>query len=305
MPGENKAGNPLSPLERVRRAVHHLAPDRIPRGEIVIDDAVIADTLRCPRIGFEERQEFASLLGLDIVCLSAQHPTEKGELPEPGDLLWPDLEHWTRRSELFVFAILDGPFGWGMKVFGFSRFLTLPHRSPEGLQDFAARVEILNANLGSRLSDNGVHGLILADDLAYPQGLLMGPQITREQFLPSLARQAEELMALNLPLFFHSDGNITEIVPALADMGFHGLHCVDSKSGMDWRDLWTRYAGRLCLWGTLTVDDLAAARATETMAHLATGIREACSGGGFILGTTSGLFKGMDVEALRRLYEQV
>jgi uroporphyrinogen decarboxylase len=305
MRGEKGSEHSLSPVERVRRAVWHRPPDRIPRGEIVIDDDVIQTTLSRPRIGFEERLEFASLLGLDIVCLSPQCPAFRGELPGPDDLLWPDLESWTRQSGLFVFAILDGPFGWGGKVFGFKRILTLPHQSPAVLRDFAAEVESLNALLGRHLADKGAHGLILADDLAYPQGLLLGPQITQEQFLPSLARQAEELMALNLPLFFHSDGNLTEIIPSLAEMGFHGLHCIDSKSGMDWRGLKSRYEGRLCLWGTLTVDDLAAGRTPESRGDLPEVIRETGAGGGFILGTTSGIFKGMDMEALRRIYEQV
>lgn len=305
MQDENRVETSLSPVERVRRTLQHLPPDRIPRGEIVIDDAVIETALSRPRIGFEERLEFASLMGLDIVCLSPKCPAVRGELPGPGDLLWPDLESWTRRSGLFVFAVLDGPFGWGGKVFGFKRFLTLPHQSPEDLRDFSARVESLNALLSMQLADGGVHGLILADDLAYSQGLLMGPRITKERFLPSLARQAEEILALNLPLFFHSDGDITEIIPSLAEMGFHGLHCIDSKSGMDWRGLKSRYEGRLCLWGTLTADDLAAGRTPESGNDLPGVIRETGAGGGFILGTTSGIFKGMDVEALRRIYEQL
>jgi uroporphyrinogen decarboxylase len=305
MPSENRAEPSLFPVERVRRALQHQTPDRIPRGEIVIDDAVIASTLHYARIGFEERREFASLLGLDIICLSPQGLSPEGGLPGPGDLLWPDLEQWTRRSGLFVFAVLDGPLGWGGKIFGFKHTLTLPLHAPDAWNDFAGRVVRLNAELAERLSDNGIHGLILADDLAYPAGLLMGSRITKGLILPSLARQALRMLSSGLTVFFHSDGNITEIIPALADMGFHGLHCVDPKSGMDWRELKSRYAGRLCLWGTLTVDDLLEARTPESRKDLAEVIRETGAGGGFILGTTSGIFKGLDVEALRRIYSSI
>ncbi|MEW6668979.1 MAG: uroporphyrinogen decarboxylase family protein [Thermodesulfobacteriota bacterium] len=298
-------GTSLSSLERVRRAIQHHPPDRTPRGEILIDDAVIESAVSRRRIGFEERSEFASLLGLDIICLSPQGPSPQGELPEPGDLPWPDLQQWTRQTGLFVFGILDGPLGWGGKLFGYKRTLTLPIRSPEAWNDFSGKVERLNADLAERISDQGVHGLILADDLAYPGGLLMGSRITKDMILPSLARQAHRMLSGGLPTFFHSDGNITEIIPALAGIGFHGLHCIDPKSGMDWRDLKCRYAGRLCLWGTLTVDDLAQSRDREFLTDLAGKIRETCAGGGFILGTTSGIFKGLDVEALRGIYEQV
>jgi len=305
MQGENRAGPSLSSLERVRRAIQHRPPDRIPRGEILIDDAVLTTARSGSRIGFEERWEFTSLLGLDIICLSPQGPSQEGGLPGPADLRWPDLEQWTRRSGLFVFAVLDGPLGWGGRIFGYKRTLTLPLHSPDAWNDFAGKVERLNAELAERLSDNGVHGLILADDLAYSGGLLMGPRTTKTLVLPSLGRQAHQILSGGLPFFFHSDGNLAEIIPALADMGFHGLHCIDSKSGMDWRGLKSRYAGRLCLWGTLTVDDLADGRNEEPRSKLAGAIREAGAGGGFILGTTSGIFKGLDVEALRRIYEQV
>jgi len=305
MQADNRAEPPLPPVERVRKAILHRPPDRIPRGEIVIDDAVIETALCLPRVGFEEKLEFASLLGLDIICLSPRFPDLKRELPGPSDLPCPDLESWTLRSGLFVFAVLDGLLGWGARIFGFQRILTLPHQSPEVLSQFAAEVEGLNIDLARRLSEQGIHGLILADDLAYGNGLLMGPRITREHFLPSLARQAEKILPLGLPLFFHSDGNLTEIFPDLVSLGVHGLHCIDSKSGMDWTELKARYAGRLCLWGTLTVDDLAAGRDPESRDGLTRVIRETGAGGGFILGTTSGMFKGMDVEALRRIYEQV
>lgn len=305
MQGENRAGSSRSPVERVRRAIQHRPPDRIPRGEILLDDAVVETTLRRSRIGFEERREFTSLLGLDIICLRPQDPSLEDGLPGPDDLQWPDLEQWTRRSGLFVFAVLNGPLGWGEKIFGFKRTLTLPLQSPDAWTDFAATVERLNALLAERLSDNGVHGLVLADDLAYPAGLLMGPRITKGLVLPSLARQAHRMLSGGLPVFFHSDGNLTEIIPALADMGFHGLHCIDSKSGMDWKALKSRYAGRLCLWGTLTVDDLAASRDPECRSELAGVIREVGAGGGFILGTTSGIFKGLDVETLREIYERI
>ena len=50
--------------ERVRRAIQHLPTDRVPKGEISIDDAVVKRELECSSVGFEERLQFANKLEL-------------------------------------------------------------------------------------------------------------------------------------------------------------------------------------------------------------------------------------------------
>ncbi|PKN26299.1 MAG: hypothetical protein CVU64_18120 [Deltaproteobacteria bacterium HGW-Deltaproteobacteria-21] len=291
-------------VQRVIDTIRHGSCDRIPRGEITIDDSVVENALACGSVGFDERLQFSSLLGLDIYCLSPQH-IHSGDLPQPGDLVWPDLRSWVDRSGLFTFAILDGSFGWGGRILGFEKFFGLCMRDKAALRDFNRGVETLNRNLGRLLADEGIHGLVLADDLAYTSGLFVSPGTMEEHFLPCLSGQAENLLSLGLPLFFHSDGNYLDILARIAAMGFHGFHCIDPDSNMDVAEVRSRAGRDLCLWGTLSARELERCGGSKECEGMITTIRNAASAGPFILGTTSGLFKGLRIGELQSIYSRI
>jgi len=289
-------------IQRVASTILNGSSDRIPMGEITIDDQVVKKALSCSQVGFEERLQFSSLLGLDIYCLSMQYQTPSGGLPQHQHISFPDLREWTTQSGLFTFAILDGSFGWGGRIFGFEKFFSLCMREQTVLRDFNREVETLNLELGRRLADKGIHGFLLADDLAYAGGLFVSPRTMKERFLPSLSRQSEGLLSLGLPLFFHSDGNYLGILPAIAGMGFHGLHCIDPECNMDVAQIRAGAGRDLCVWGTLSARDLERCSDSGECEKIVMKIRNGASGGPFILGTTSGIFNGLRIEGLQSIH---
>lgn len=290
--------------ERVKAAVSHQLPDRIPRGELCIDDGLIAERLNCSQVGFEERAAFVQDLGLDLVCLAPDYPDGNGKsVPSSLKPILPDLEEWALKTPLFIFALIDGAFGWGTRTLGYTDFLMLSRSSPLSFQDFIEKVEQLNKGLIKGLVDQGVDGIIIADDIAYQHGLLINPKTLRESIFPALARQVETA-AGKVPVFFHSDGNYSEIIPDLIQCGFQGLQCLERRAGMEPLRLQEQYP-ELCLWGTLEVEDLQRANNPDYSEKLISEIKALASHKGFILGTTCGLFKGIDIDALTAIYNRV
>jgi len=219
-----------------------------------------------------------------------------------GDLGWSDLDAWVHRSGLFTFGLLDGAFGWGVRIFGFKDFLLLPVRDPNLLQEFLGEVEALNVEASAILIDQGIDGLILAEDIAYRRGLLAGPKVMRRHFLPSLGRQVRGMTREDRPVFYHSDGNFEEVVSDLAEIGFKGLHCIDRHSGMEILALQEKYGNSLCFWGTLTAEDVAGSADRGYREGLVARMRSVGAKGGFIAGTTSGIFEGIDTASLASIY---
>lgn len=293
--------------ERVQIAMDHGETDRIPRGEIIIEHTTIKEAHKLiSNAVFEDKFAFVDRLGLDLYCIHPDSfPTPSRAIPDPEAIHWPDLDAWIHRTDLFIFSVLDGPFGWGMRSLGFKEFIVLPVRSPDAAADFVKKVERLNLEWIRRLADRGIDGVILADDMAYSRGLLVAPETLREFFFPSLQRQVEEAALRGLPAFFHSDGNLLEILPDLVRVGFRGLHCLDPHSGMDVHRLKEQWGEGLCLWGHLVPEDLHHTGNFANLPALAESLKSLGAGGGFILGTTSGLFPGIDVEALERVYASV
>lgn len=289
---------------RVALAIRGRETDRVPKGEFCIDEAVVKTFLSCDQAGFDENLEFINKLGLDIVTLNPVYPKFTGELPDPGEVAWPDLKRWVDTG-LFSFAVLDGVLGWGVKAFGFNQFLILPGKSPLSFHDLTEKIARFNMENARRLIDAGIDGLIIADDLAYQRGLLLNPQVLRKHVLPSLKSQVAGMSRGGVPVFFHSDGNINEIIPDIIEAGFNGLHCIDRNSSMDISDLQLKYGSRLCLWGSLSAEDLIKAHDPGFLKGMLDMICAAALKKSFILGTDSGLFKGIDLDGLALIYKKV
>jgi uroporphyrinogen decarboxylase len=277
----------------------------VPRGEIVIDDSVVQSFLRCGQAAFEERLEFVKALGLDLICLEPTFPSKPAGivLPDPSQAVWRNLDDWAGKTDRFIVAVLDGAFEWGIRLWGFQKFMIILIRGGSGLTDFVTAVGALNVILARQVKDRGAAAILLADDIAYQQGLMASPDLLRRYILPSLTHQAEIFRAMNLPVFFHSDGNLNGILNDIAMAGLDGLQCLEAAAGMDLGSIRERYGARLCLWGNLDPIYLTSLRSREEIVQQVASILQAAGQRGcFVFGTSSGLFKGMRPENLQWVY---
>ncbi len=269
-----------------------------------MDDAVVASILGCEVVDFEERNRFASLLGLDAVCVQPRlSPSAGCGLPRAEELDWPDLGRWARDSDRFVFAMLDGAFGWGTRLLGMETFLLTAQRNALEMVKFVHQVEALNLDLIRRASVAGAMGIVIADDFAYQQGLLVSPGLMRSLFFPSLARQVEAAHLSGVPVFLHCDGNINSVLNDLVHLGLDGLQAIEAAAGMDLRGVKEQCGASLCLWGNLDPRLLLPPQDLERLRQAA-GLITSVAGpeGGLIFGTSSGLFAGMSADSIRELY---
>ncbi len=294
-----------SSRERVLNLIKNGKADRVPKGELVINDPLIQTELKCDSVNFAQRLAFVNSLGLDIITLSPTYPKVARELPRPQEYLWPDLEKWTKETSLFSFAILDGAFEWGMRLFGFEEYFILLKKSPDSLLEFIKEVEKLNTLMIEKLVGQGINGIILADDIAYQRGFLINPKTIRKYFMPSIERQVKEIDKAGVPAFYHSDGNYREVIGDIINAGFVGLHCLERNSGMLVDELQQEIGDKLCLWGHLDVNDLENSKEPACREELVKSINKLGKNNKFILGTNSGLFEAMDIESLKTLYSAV
>jgi uroporphyrinogen decarboxylase len=296
----------LNARERVAQAIKHRETDRIPTGEIGIADGIIESVLKVDQVGFPERAEFTDRLGIDAVCESPEWPTPPPGLPDSKDARWKHLAAWATDTDRFVFAMLDGVFGWGTNLMGFEGFLAASSKRSEKLIALTNGVERLNTALAKQAVDIGADGILIADDIAYNQGTTINPQVLRDVFFPSLGRQLSGMTRLRIPVFFHSDGNFNAVIDDLVDMGFRGFQCLESGAGMDLARLKAAHGKRVCLWGNLDPGDLFLERSPEDLEKRVRDITDvAAPGGGFIFGTSSGLVEGMRPGNIETVYRAV
>ncbi len=292
----------------VTRAIERQATGRIPKGELCIDDDLIRSVLHVEHVAHGHRTEFARKLDLDLICLPTRYDIDasKGNLPDPARADWEDIEDWAKKTDRYVFALLEGGFSWGIKRWGFEPFMLMIGRSAPEIAAFMKQVESNNAALARRAADKGASGIVIADDIAFEQGPLVPPQTLRRYFFPSVARQTESCRKAGLQVMFHSDGNLQALMEDIVLTGVDGVHCLEEAAGMDLAAVKQRYGSRLCLWGNLNPAFLVGGQQLETVtAKVREILQIGCPGGGFIFGTSSGLFKAMDPQLLALAYESV
>jgi uroporphyrinogen decarboxylase len=296
----------MDPRERVESAIRRRPVDRVPCGEILLDDGVVASLTGRTKVGFDERYAVLTTLGMDLVCLPTQflQSSSAGDLPSATSACWPDLARWAKETSLFPFVLVDGAFGWGTRLMGWQNFLTAVARRSETVTEIVRAVERLNVRLVPRAVESGAMGVLIADDVAHGRGLMVSPLVLREVFLPSIARVVGEIHSLGAVSFFHSDGNVEQVIPDLVEAGLDGLQCIESAAGMDLGRVKARYGDRLCLWGNLDLQELMVPRSREQLARaveevLSVGWRD----GGLIFGTSSGLPEGVRKENLEMVLD--
>ena len=290
----------------VAAAIRRQPIDRVPAGELCIDDALVAAVTGSAEVGFAQRLQLADRLGLDLICLTTDYGpgSPREALPAADAVRWDAIESWAAQTDRFVFVLLDGGFGWGIKTWGFQSFATKVMRRSADVDDLLGEVEALNRQLVERAAGLGANGVVIADDIAYQHGLLLPPDRIRTLFLPSLARQTEACHTTGLPVFFHSDGDLRAILEDIAGSGFDGLQGIESAAGMDLAEIKAHYGHRLCLWGNLDPACLVETHSAEAIdARVRAVLRSSARGGGQIFGTSSGLFAGMRPRNIEWAYQ--
>jgi uroporphyrinogen decarboxylase len=92
-----------------------------------------------------------------------------------------------------------------------------------------------------------VDGVLFRDDWASPEGMLIAPEMWRETFRPLYRDYCSILHDHDKHVFFHSDGNITDIFTDLIKVGIDAIH--SQLHLMDFERLAKRYRGRVTFWG--------------------------------------------------------
>ncbi len=110
---------------------------------------------------------------------------------------------------------------------------------------YQLRDELLQFNLAwiDRWLESGYQGLHLADDWGSQTDLMISPEKWRSFFKPVYVEMFSKIKSAGLDVWFHSDGNILDIMPDFIELGVDVLNC--QASVMD-RDILKTYAGKIC-----------------------------------------------------------
>lgn len=138
-------------------------------------------------------------------------------------------------------------------VVGMNDFMMMAYEDRDLVEEMLEDSTVHFVNLSKALVAEKVDFLFPADDVAFKTGLFIPPKIFKEMWVPRMARIFEPALNANIPIMFHSDGKIDDIVEDLINMGLNCINPMDPY-GIDYHDYKKRYGSRLCLSGNFDVE---------------------------------------------------
>jgi uroporphyrinogen decarboxylase len=319
----------MKPRERVLAALAHRETDRVPRFEIWID--ALLDEL-----GQADAPAAYAGLGQDGVLLPTRTPPESNAWRNGVDewgRVWQagmyvsgvvetkaDLSRYSPpasyAAELFdadaarqvrerypdhclLYGSHIGPLTAGYMAMGFESFSLRLMDDPAFIHLLFERRTDWCLALFQEAVRLGANLLVLGDDAGYRSGPMISPRMWRKLVLPYHRRIVD---SVEVPVLWHSDGNVEALLPMAIEAGFAGIHGLEPAAGMDLARIKREYGRDLALVGNIDVqvlcgDDLAAVRREVDRC-----IAEGAPGGGYMLATCNSIFNGMSARAVAEMF---
>ena len=177
---------------------------------------------------------------------------------------WPDMTTDYRHAELeeqvvrlhdqgyFVSGFSGHIFETAWQIVGFEKMFEDMALNPALVEAVLEPITVNNCFRARRLAEAGVDMLRTGDDVGMEDRLMMAPDMWRAFLKPRLAREIAAAREVNpdIPVWYHSDGDVSLIIEDLIEAGVTVLNPVQPES-LDVYDIKRRYGDRMAFWGTI------------------------------------------------------
>jgi uroporphyrinogen decarboxylase len=295
----------LSPRELIQQTLAGIPPHRLPIGELIIDDDLVRELVGLDAdedVPLPAKKALLERWGHDLVSVSFSHGWGAATQPDFLDSL-ARVTYWSNHSDLFVFALIDGPFSLAARAWSWEEALTRFSSADAELEAFLADAIIDTGDLFRTLADLGANGVIIGDDIAFRRGPYINPEKLRRSYFPFLTLMVGQAQDMGLGVIFHSDGNLWTLWNDILRSGVDGVQCLDAYSAMSLELARQRSDESFCLWGNLDLGWLMRLPERDEIQSYLNEQLQAVRGTPFIFGTSSGLSAGLSLPHLDAVYE--
>ena len=236
------------------------------------------------------------------------YPWWEAECQAAAGRSWQELKlvvDQLKAQDRFVLGWVGNPFESAWKLRGFERFLFdfTDHREFAGaLLDLITEACCTNAEYVARA---GVDILFMYDDLAMASELMISPGTFRKWLLPRYQKiiGTGRSIVPDIPVFFHTDGNVLKMIPHLIEVGVTVLNPVQPEC-MDPAEVKRLFGDQLAFWGTVGVQrTMPFGTPDEVRAEVKLRVETVGQGGGLVLSPAQTLYSDVPWENVVAFFE--
>ncbi len=163
------------------------------------------------------------------------------------------IEHHKTRRNRFVYVQTPGIFECLNGPFGIENHLLYLALYESEMHEIYRRQAEWNRQFAMNCLDLGVDMIHVSDDWGAQTGLMFSPETWRNLIYPYHKTTCDAVRRRNGYLSLHSDGNVTQVLDGIADLGYNVLHPYQTSAGMDYGLYFKKYASRFTIMGGLDV----------------------------------------------------
>ena len=225
-------------------------------------------------------------------------------IPPPAEVFSVEpIKLWKEQTDLFVFSCVPALFGPSMTLFGLENFLIWCLGNHKEVHAWLEKFCELNIKVAERQIAAGCDGIVFGDDMAYNQGTFVSPDILRKLFFPYMSKVIKFIKDQGVPVIWHSDGYIMDVLPDFIDMGIDGIQSMQPSAGMDISEVKKLYGDKLILMGNVDIDLLGRGSPEQVAQEVRRLIDNIAPGGGFILSSSNELGRETSPQNALAMYE--
>lgn len=258
----------------------------------VIDDRHFIDEWGITRVSYDE---YPNPVGFPIQELS---DLDTYEMPDPDAPY--RFNKIKKALDLFgqekcVIARVRDVFSQPRDLMGFENFLAGFYEEPKLVQRLMEMSVEYSGRICESLAGLGIEVIVVGDDIANDQALLMNPDMYREQVLPHFEALVKKAKSLGLKVIKHSDGDLNSVVEDLVNTGIDCLDPIDARGNMDLAALKARYGDRIAFKGNVDcVETLVNKTEDQVRREVARCLLQGSVGGGHIISSSNSIHSGIN-----------
>lgn len=198
-------------------------------------------------------------------------------------------------QEKCVIARVRDVFSQPRDLMGFENFLAGFYEEPKLVQRLMEMSVEYSGRICENLAGLGIEVIVVGDDIANDQALLMNPDMYREQVLPHFEALVKKAKSLGLKVIKHSDGDLNSVVEDLVNTGIDCLDPIDARGNMDLAALKARYGNRIAFKGNVDcVETLVNKTEDQVRREVACCLLQGSVGGGHIISSSNSIHSGIN-----------
>ena len=187
---------------------------------------------------------------------------------------------------------------------GMKRMSYIARKYQNSLHDLVNSWLTMTKDAQTVLFENEVDMVFVCDDYAQKDRLMVSPKTFETFFEPAYKKLADNAHKHGAKILMHSDGDLTDSLPALKRAGFDAIEPLEFEAGMRLDILKEKWGDTFALFGNVPASDaLVFGNKNLVIKHTLQCILDAAEGGGFVLAASANILADSNIENVQTMIE--